>query len=368
MLWTAVTVLFVLATAYQLYFWGILVHKLAKMEPPKRAETTGPPVSVVICARNEAENLKNYLPRILNQNYHSFEVIVVNDGSTDHTAKVLLDIQKSASILHTVTLDNQEKTTVGKKFALSKGIEKAKHELLLLTDADCYPLSADWIQKMQETIRGDVKIGLGYGPYEDQSTSLNAFIRYETVYTAIQYLSLALSGMPYMGVGRNLIYTKSLFRENGGFTAHQHIASGDDDLFVNAAATAENTRIVFDESAYTYSKPKMTWNAYYKQKTRHLTTGENYRGKHKRVLGLLAFSHTIHLIGGIMLFVKTSMIFVLFLYVARIMVILLVCRPLFPRLLAKDIWKWIPILDVAYLLYYLLFIPALIFRKTERWK
>ncbi|NNE28183.1 MAG: glycosyltransferase [Saprospiraceae bacterium] len=366
MITTVLTVLFLLATAYQIYFWWVKVAPLAWYKAPKGTETKGPPVSVIICARNEEENLKKNLPRILNQNYHSFEVIVVNDGSTDQTQKVLLDNQKSASILRIVTLENEDKTTVGKKFALSKGIEKSKNELLLLTDADCCPLTDDWIQKMQETIRGDVEIGFGYSPYERRSGSLNLFIRFETVLTAIQYLSFALAGMPYMGVGRNLIYKKSLFERVGGFKAHEHIASGDDDLFVNAAANSSNTAIIIDPDTFTVSTPKTTCSAYIKQKTRHLTTGENYLGKHKRVLGALAFSHFYHYLGGIML-LNSSMIFVILTYMARMMVIMFVCRPLYPRLHARDIWKWIPILDVAYLLYYPLFFLAKIFRKTERW-
>ncbi len=368
MFYQLLLLLFILATGFQLWFWGFVVPKLAAHKDPEPSKNKGPGVSIVICAHNEAENLKKTLPRILTQNYHSLEVIVVNDGSTDQTAKVLLELQKTASILCTVTIDIEDKKTAGKKFALSKGIEKATNELLLLTDADCYPLSEDWVNHMQEMIQGNTTIGLGYSPYEKQHGLLNSFIRYETVYTALQYLSLAKHGMPYMGVGRNLIYTKSIYQETGGFDAHAHITSGDDDLFVNAAAGAENTQINLHPRGLTISKPKATWREYFRQKHRHTTTGNNYRGKHKRVLGLLALSHTIHLIGGIMLLSQPSMIFVLFLYVGRMIIIMAVCRTLFPRLQAKDLWKWIPLLDLSYLLFYLSFWPALTIGNTERWK
>ncbi len=368
MFYSFVLALFLLATAYQVWFWGVIVTKLARHKDSKTEQNKGPGVSIIICAHNEAENLKKNLPLIITQNYRSLEIIVVNDASTDQTAKVLLEIQKSASILRTVTIDIEDKTTAGKKFALSKGIEKATNELLLLTDADCKPLSENWVSQMQETIQGNTQIGLGYSPYEKLPGFLNSFIRYETVYTALQYLSLAKHGIPYMGVGRNLIYTKSIYQETGGFDAHAHITSGDDDLFVNAAARAENTQINLHPQTFTISKPKSTWRSYFRQKYRHTTTGKNYRGKHKRVLGMLALSHTIHLIGGIMLLIKLSMIFVLFIYVGRMILIMAVCRSLYPRLLAKDLWWKIPFFDFAYLLFYLSFLPALTIGNTKQWK
>ena len=363
-----VLLLFLLATAYQLWFWGYVVRKMERFKDPEIPKNDSPSVSIIICARNEAENLKKTLPRFLTQNYRSYEVIVVNDGSTDNTQKVLLDIQKTTSILRLVTLGDQDKTTVGKKFALSRGIENASHELLLLTDADCYPQHENWINHMQGLIRGSIQIGIGYSPYEKHPGILNSFIRYETVYTAIQYISFALARMPYMGVGRNLIYTKSIYQETGGFDAHAHLTSGDDDLFVNAAAAADNTQVTIHPEAFTISKPKLTWAEYFTQKSRHLTTGGNYRGKHKRVLGMLAISHTMHYLGGIVLLIEPSMIFVLFIYVGRMIVIMAVCRSLFSRLQAADLWKYIPLLDISYLLFYLSFLPAITIGNTERWK
>jgi len=118
---------------------------------------------------------------------------------------------------------------------------------------------------------------LGYGGYERKKGLLNLLIRYETVFTAIQYFSFAIKGKPYMGVGRNLAYEKELFFENRGFARHYHLASGDDDLFVNETATEENTALELTPEARTLSVPESSIGSWIKQKQRHLTAGGHYR-------------------------------------------------------------------------------------------
>ena len=205
---------FVIATAIQLFIWLYYFRQLAvfvKKEIPVNPNEKGqPPVSIIICARNEEDNLKKNLPRILNQNYRSFEVIVVDDKSTDQTRNILDKINTSFRNLRVLHLAHKPAGS-GKKPALAEGIKAAKHEILLFTDADCCPATDEWLNEMQRDIRGPIEIGLGYGPYKKRPGFLNTFIRYETFFTLLQYGSFALAGHPYMGVGRNLIYKKELF-------------------------------------------------------------------------------------------------------------------------------------------------------------
>lgn len=366
-----VLIAFILATAFQVYCWLFLFRKLALQEDEKeetKNEVKQKKVSVIICARNEAENLKKNLPRILSQNYRSFEVVVVNDNSTDDTENILLDFIINNPILCVVNLREKPAGIIGKKYALAQGIAAAKNELLLLTDADCCPTSKNWIQKMQAAIKGPVEIGLAYGPYYTYSGFLNKFIRYETIHTATLYLSLALAGKPYMGVGRNLIYKKSLFEKVGGFKDHETIASGDDDLFINAAARADNTLVITDSDTFMYSEPKRSWKSFFRQKSRHLSTGKHYTNQNKLILGLISLSHFIHFVGGLILIVKFSTIFVIVLYVVRISSLMWTSRPLYSKLNSPSLWKWIPVLDAAFLFYYLVFMPALITGNTNQWK
>ncbi len=351
--------------------WLLLFSRLAFYKEKKRAtkkpKTAEPPVSIIICARNEAENLEKNLPRILNQNYRSYEVIVVDDNSTDQTWNILVKNHIKNPILQTLKISNKPKGS-GKKPALARGIKAARHDVLLFTDADCQPTSRNWLREMQELINDPVEIGLGYGPYFSEQGFLNKFIRFETIFTAIQYFSFALAGHPYMGVGRNLIYKKHLFDKADGFNKHAHIPSGDDDLFINEVANRHNVDISLKKETFVFSTPKKSWKAYYTQKARHLSTGKHYKLKHQVLLGLVSASHFFHYLGGIVLVIlKTSTIFVILLYVVRILVVLLIYERILRKLEDRPLLKWIPLLDAVYVWFYLVFALSLITGKINRW-
>jgi biofilm PGA synthesis N-glycosyltransferase PgaC len=365
--------LFICSFIVQLIYWCFLFSKLANFKsPPKSTQTESrkeQPVSIIICARNEAKNLEKNLPRILNQNYRLFEVVVVNDNSNDTTHDVLLKYKNIYSNLQIINLDAKPPGMVGKKFPLKIGIESSKYATLLLTDADCCPSSSEWLFCMQSRIIDTTKIVLGYGPYTIYPTLLNRFIRFETVYTAIQYFSFALAKLPYMGVGRNLAYRKELFTDSNGFEKHKHIASGDDDLFINEVANGENVNIVLEKESFVYSEPKMTWRDYYRQKTRHLSTATSYQLKHQILLGLLSASHFLFYVTGTTLFVLNfNVIFLGTLFVLRCIVLVYYYGIILKRFQEKRLLLWIPILDFMYVLYYIIFIPILFFRKTIQWK
>lgn len=358
---------FFLATLTQLFFWLFFFARLIRYRPPARKEgEEQPPVSVIICARNEAENLKRNLPLFLNQTYRSFEVIVVNDNSTDDTGRVLLEFQSKNTILRIVTLTR--KTPPGKKAALSRGIDAARFDLVLLSDADCRPASEYWIRDMQAALENGKEIALGYSPYEKRKGLLNLFIRFEAFYTAIQYLSFAMAGLPYMGVGRNLIYRKSLYRRVGGFLRHAHMASGDDDLFVSEAASRTNTNVALRPTAWVYSRPKSSWKGYYSQKKRHLTTGIRYRPVHQMLLGALALSHAAHYaLGAGLLVYPVWLPVIITLYLVRIGVVSTCCVLISAKWNDPALGKWAPLLDVIFVGYYFLLAPVLLIGKRNQW-
>lgn len=282
---------FVAVALVQLYYYLFYFRRLAFFKTQVKQQSQTHPVSVIICARDEDENLARNLPGVLVQDYcYTHEVIVVNDNSVDDSKYILSELQKTFKKLQIVELSQEAKHINGKKFPLSVGIKEAKNEIVLLTDADCVPATGHWMFKMQEAFHNGVGIALGYGAYQKLPGLLNKLIRFETFHTALQYLSFALAGQPYMGVGRNLAYRKSLFLENKGFSSINHIPGGDDDLFINKVATAENTRVVVDPNAFTVSKPKTTWKNWKRQKYRHYTTAKFYKKKHQYLLGIYAAS------------------------------------------------------------------------------
>ena len=351
------------ATAVQIGWWLVAVWLLCRKE---RAREDAPPrpVSVIICARNEAPRLRERLPAILRQQYSDFEVLVVDHHSTDDTAAVLAGLAGEYPQLR--ILQAKTEATAGKKEALTQGIAAARHDLLLLTDADCRPASPFWLQRMAAKAGQRTQLVLGYGPYEKRPGLLNAFVRFEAAYTALQYLAFALAGLPYMGVGRNLLYDRSLFRQTGGFAGHTELASGDDDLFVNAVATGSNTRICLQPEAFTWSEPKTTWRDYVRQKRRHLSTAVRYRFVHQLALSMLAGSQMLHyglaafcLLAGIHPGAACSLLLL------RWGLLTGLAFPLTRRLAVADLRFFFPLLDLGLCGYYLYFLPAAFFPKKR---
>ena len=296
-------VLFGLSLFIQLFYYFFFYGRLAYYRTP-HSSAHKKPVSIIICAKDEADNLEKHLPSILNQDYPDYEVIVVNDCSEDETEQVLEGLKKKHKHLKISTIKKDKKFRHGKKFALFIGIKAAKNEWLLLTDADCYAETNQWLYTMQKSFKKNTSFVLGYGGYEKEKGILNQVIHYDTVFIAMQYFGFALTGMPYMGVGRNLAYRRSLFFESRGFSTYMHLNSGDDDLFVNANANKTNTLIEVGKKSHIRSIPKKTFSEWAKQKRRHLTTSAYYRNKHKFLLFIEPFSRIIFYTALILLLIQ----------------------------------------------------------------
>ena len=278
-------------TIQLIYFLVFFIRLILKQKPV--AIEKFKPVSIIIAARNEDHNLLEFLPKIFEQDYPEFEVIVINDRSWDKSIDILQAFAIKHNNLHIVEVPDLEKDGFAKKFALTLGIKAAKHELMLFIDADCYPNSKNWVKEMASRHTGCKNLILGASPYAREKGVLNKIIRFDAGQIAIQYLSLAKSGIPYMGVGRNLSYTQELYDSVRGFKSHYYIPSGDDDLFVNEVGTKKNTAVVFSKEAITISIPKKNFTDWWYQKKRHLTTGKHYKTYHKILLTLYPASLVI---------------------------------------------------------------------------
>jgi glycosyltransferase involved in cell wall biosynthesis len=367
--WDAVLLSFGLVACIQIFYYLLFFRKLAFYKAPEKDITRDNAVSIIVCARDEAENLTNNLPGVLVQTYKStHEVVVVNDNSQDETRYLLEGLHKQFRQLHIVELKQEAKLIPGKKFPLSVGIKSAKYEILLLTDADCVPASEFWLQKMQDAYTDDTEIVLGYGAYKKEKGMLNAVIRFDTFHAALQYFSYALSGIPYMGVGRNLSYKKQVFFRHKGFASHNHVPGGDDDLFVNMAATAINTAIVVDKEAFTISRPPRTFGNWISQKYRHLTTGKYYKPKHRSLLGLYAFSHFLFYPLFIVSLLFADWRIALSIFSLRLIIQGFIFHKTMDKLDEKNLWPWYWLLDMWMFFYYLIFIPSIWKKPKPNWK
>jgi glycosyltransferase involved in cell wall biosynthesis len=361
-------IVFCAITVVQLFYYGWFFRRLAFYSPLPKEHSQQHPVSVIICARDEAARLVTHLPGSLVQSYpSSHEVIVVNHNSQDDTRFLLDEFKKSFKGLHIVNLEHEAIGIPGKKYPLSMGIKEALYEIVLLTDADCVPASEFWMQKMQDGYRNGIEVVLGYSPYKKSPGFLNKIIRFDTFHTALQYLSYALAGLPYMGVGRNLSYKKDVFLRNKGFSAINHVAGGDDDLFINKVATKDNTAVVIDPDTFMLSEPKKTFTEWFRQKSRHYTTAKYYKPRHKLLLGLYSATHFLFyplFIASLFFNWKIALI----IFGVRFIIQGYTFQRSMKMLGEEDLFPWWWLLDMWMLGYYFIFSSTLWQKPRKTWK
>jgi len=356
-----------LCVLVQLYFVFYYFLPLARYKGPETSQRH--PMSVVVAAHNELENLVELLPLLLNQQYPKFEVLLVNDRSDDDTEFYTYELEKQFPNFRIVTIKKTPEYLNPKKYALSLGIRAARYEHLLFTDADCRPCSRSWIAEMQQGFISGADLVLGYSPYLKTKGFLNHLIRYETLLTGIQYLSHANKGRAYMGVGRNLSYTKACFFKNKGFASHIKTLGGDDDLFVRDAANNSTISIVIDKEAQTASIPKKTFREWVTQKRRHLSVGSKYKPADRRRIGIFALANILFYLLSITLLVLHSHLAIIGLliglrYLAVFPVYVLAAR----RLNETVAVPLLPVLDVVYFFNYLFLGVSVLMYKKIRWK
>ncbi|MCC6601257.1 MAG: glycosyltransferase [Crocinitomicaceae bacterium] len=360
--------LFIVAWFVQLYYFLNFFMRVARKEPSEDLGKTRP-VSVVICARNEEKKLMDHIPMIMEQDHPDFELVVVNDSSWDDTEAILKALSVSYPNMHVINLDEEKQNMQGKKFALTLGIKAAKYDTILLTDADCRPVSEDWIRRMTGPIDHDRQIVLGFSPLTEYPGWLNKVIRFDTLMIGLQYLGAALAGNPYMGVGRNLCYSREVFFKVGGFRSHYSLTSGDDDLFINQVAGKRNTTVRLHPHSHTVSEPKKTWNEWFVQKRRHFTTAPFYKLAHRIMLVVWPLSFLLLMVGfaGAMV-LKTAMLVVGALLLIRYIIQLLILHKTSVKLnQGKDIVWLSPFLELKlYALNAGLYFTNLV-RKPQKW-
>jgi glycosyltransferase involved in cell wall biosynthesis len=323
---------------------------------------------VVICAQNEAENLQKNLPSILNQQYPQFEIIVVDDGSSDDTRYILDKMQKLDQRIKIVSVTKEEKKGSGKKYALQKGIESAKYNIVLLTDADCQPVSESWISEMSSFINEEKKIVLGVSPYKTEYTILNGLQEYETAQTALQYMGFALSGKPYMGVGRNVCYDKKLITSMVWTEKELSVPSGDDDLVIQSLSDKDNTTVCISPESKTISKAKDTWKAWFRQKLRHYGSGAFYKASDKILLGSYLTTKVMLHFFFLLLIVTHNAYSLFFIFLLYALFITIVNLYLNKKIRLNSRWFLSIIYDPLYCFLTVLLGVISKFKKSYQWK
>lgn len=366
-----------------LFVFGRLAF--ARQTTPSASTNRFPPVTIIVCARNELDNLRELVPLLVTQQYPTFEVLVMDDRSTDGSDAYLEAVTAEFPNVRTIRVDKEYEHVTPKKYALTIALKKAQYPVVLLTDADCRPASDEWLNGMvMEEQTAQKSLVLGFSPYLRYPGLLNFLIRSETLFTAVQYLSLALAGKPYMGVGRNLLYQKSLFFSNKGFYTHINVLGGDDDLFVNEVATSRNTTVSLNPDTFVWSEPKRTWEAWRQQKRRHLNVGKFYKWGDKVRLGLITSTHILSwllalVVGGFVAWLmvnnqpdrllNTLLLSATGLFVFRLIAYWFVVGRTSYRLGHTVHWAIMPVMDLALAMYYAIMGLRTLFskRKNQVW-
>lgn len=349
----------------------LLIHgKLAFYSVKKsRISDVKPPVTIIIAARNESDNLFHNLPLILQQNYPEFEVIVVNHQSIDESYHILNAYKMQYPNLKVVEVERSRHLGNGKKLPLTLGIKAAKHEHLLFTDADCQPASNQWLSGMAGKFSDKKQIVIGYGPYKAEKGLINKIIRLDTAFIGMNYFSFALAKMPYMAVGRNMAYTKESFNSVHGFKSHYAVNSGDDDLFIQEAAKKKNYTIQLDPKTFCHSKAKTTWRSWAQQKSRHYSTAGHYKVIKKAMLGIYPLTLLLLWISFVILMFNPEYRWITlacFVFVASVK--WWIQGKCFAKLQSKGFIALLPFLD----LFYAVLIPGMYYTAekstTSKWK
>jgi len=319
------------------------------------------PISILICAKNEESNLKKNLSSIASQNYDDLEIVLIDDASSDGSLEVMHQFKNINHSINIQIISISPSNSKGKKYALSKGIQAAKNDFLILTDADCSPVNNSWVREMSSHFSKNRSVVLGYGAYRKINSSfLNKLIRFETLLTAVQYFSFAQIGKAYMGVGRNIAYKKEEFIKAHGFSKHEHILSGDDDLFISQIATKHNTAICYTKQSFTISEPETKLKTWIYQKRRHISTSTHYKYFHKITLGIFYLSQLLFwVLAFIMILLNIQVTLTLILILLRFSIWYMIIIKSTQKLNEKDLIIFAPLYEIS-----IIFIQLYIFIRN----
>jgi glycosyltransferase involved in cell wall biosynthesis len=343
------------------YFIFLFV-KLLKYRSNTGSAAPDKPTSLVVCFKNDKNNVLKNLPFWQSQGNIPLQIILMNDFSDD--SQQLKLNEPNIKLVNVIT------NLPGKKQALIEGFAHADGECILLTDADCKPASSTWAASMLNQLK-DKDIVLGYGPMNKKTDLLNLFSRFETFMTAVQYFSYALQKWTYMGVGRNILYRKTILNTASDAFINKNIASGDDDLLVQKIATSDNVAINIDPDSFVYSDAPVSLKAYINQKSRHQSTAVHYKAFHQALLGTYAASQMVFWAGFliILLFGTFSIKYLLILPLIKWTIEMSILSGIMKKLKEEDLIWWHPVLDFLTFVYYSLFTPFLILKnKNSHWK
>lgn len=214
---------FTIHLIYQL-FYIFRFNKIKKQTSDNKLQA----ISIVICSKNNAEDLKENLPYFLEQDYPNYEVIVVNDGCVDDTDIVIKALQNKYDHLRTTRIPLDERFSHNKKLAQTIGIKGAKNENIIFSNPNCKPASKLWLQNLAKN--WDKSVHIGYSNFENQKKFGTNLLKNDILKRWTKAICFSSTGKTYYGNGNNMGYLKEDFFANKGFAKHSQFEAGYDHL------------------------------------------------------------------------------------------------------------------------------------------
>lgn len=347
----------------QLFYWVFFFNSIS-LVPKNNHVDALLPVSIIVCIKNSMVNLRNNIPSWYLQKVNEIELFIADDFSEQEIEVYVKKLQKDVRCIsyHKVTTNKN-----GKKQALVEALTNCRHNWVLLTDVDCRPNTENWAKSMlSSAIQNNAKVVLGYSPtHVNSNCLLDLWAHYETWITGVLYLSFAKRKIPYMGVGRNLLYDKKAF-DLKNINFHEELPSGDDDLLIQSISNGNNTVINLDKDAFVTTSSPSSWSQYFDQKRRHMTTSFKYKTIHKLLLGLFSMSHILFytfLFASCFFNPTITVIMVLL----KLSLLLVIGRKCMSVLSAQFSFRYLLLFDICLSIYYLIFAVVINFFPKKSW-
>jgi hypothetical protein len=364
-----IVILFILCTIIQLIYLWLVNGRLAFYRKESGIQTRQP-VSVILSGRDITPGMEDNLDKILKQDYPDFEVVIVNESPDEDNRLYLETLARKYPKLKIINIGENLNFFKGLKFPLSIGIKSSKNDIIIITDIYSIPKSSKWIESIQSNFNQKTDIVLGFSTYPHKIGLFNQWLRFDNLQTSVRYLSFALLGMPYMGVGRNLSYRKTLFYKSHGFTSHYTLITGEDDLFVNQVAQKDSTRIEISEDSHTIFEGKIGFLEWLIQRKMHLETQMYFKLRHRVILGLNSVSLLLFYSAFAILLIYAPAFWILFLSVFGVRTIssMFITKKCMMKLNEKELLLLSPVYELLLLIIIIFLRLSIIFIKSNKWK
>lgn len=351
-------VLFILIVIRAIYYFCYYNKVVPSNNDSELSSDEKPSVSVIIIAKNESENLANNLPLILTQDYPNYEVVVVNEGSTDDSFFLLEKLSKEDSKLyHTFSTVSEDLNSNRRRIlSMTIGIKAARNEILLFTEASSSPISNQWISSMMKALEPEKDIVLGYSLLDMKNFCWCKIAKFDNLMFSLQYLSMALKNKPFIGVYRNIAYRKHLFFDNKGFSSTLSFDYAEE-IFLNRIMTDNNTSIAKTKQSFTSTKIE-NFSSWKNLKTSYLRAKSHFKQFTPKIFSLETTSRYLLLLFAISLITYCTIIH-LWIYVAICIILLIINEVIQIKVLKKASrhfetplnYSLLPILDLLQPIY-----------------